>query len=354
VLAATGDCPSHPTDLDRAVFLAAEGGTHVDRLLSERAVARAVTALRQRLESLQLVRGLTAGRALLLAAIALFLLGAARFLAGADRAGPARTTKGECGNIQGMDLGLADRVYVLTGASRGLGFATAQALVADGARVVVSSRDADRVTAAVEHLGGPAHAVGMIADLAEPTTADRLARAAHDSFGRLDGALISVGGPPPGTAAQATDDQWRQAFESIFLGMVRMARTVAGALTDGGAIALVLSASARNPITGLGLSNGLRPGLVGAAKDMADEFGPLGIRVVSLLPFRILTDRSQELFMTADDPDAARVRAEAEIPLRRIGDPAEFGRVAAFVLSPAASYLSGLSIPVDGGAVRTL
>jgi 3-oxoacyl-[acyl-carrier protein] reductase len=252
-----------------------------------------------------------------------------------------------------MDLGLADQVYVLTGASRGLGFATAQALVADGARVVVSARDPDRVAAAADELGGPGRAVGVTADLADPTAAERLVRTAQETYGRLDGALISVGGPPPGTAARVTDDQWRQAFESVFLGMVRTARTVATALAGGGAIALVLSASARSPITGLGLSNGLRPGLVGAAKDMADEFGPRGVRVISLLPYRIATDRSEELLRATGDPDAARARVEAEIPLRRIGAPGEFGRVAAFVLSPAASYLSGVSIPVDGGAVRT-
>lgn len=252
-----------------------------------------------------------------------------------------------------MDLGLNDRVYVLTGASRGLGFATAQALVADGARVVVSSRDAGRVAAAVKELGGPERGVGVVADLADAGTAERLIQTAQDTYGRLDGALISVGGPPAGTAAQVSDDQWRQAFESVFLGMVRVARTVATALTGGGAIALVLSASARSPITGLGLSNGLRPGLVAAAKDMADEFGPRGVRFVSLLPYRIATDRSEELFLATGDPEGARARVEAEIPLRRIGAPAEFGRVAAFVLSPAASYLSGLSIPVDGGALRT-
>src|SRR5690606_22841348 len=184
---------------------------------------------------------------------------------------------------QHMDLGLTDRVYVLTGASRGLGFATAEALVADGARVVISSRDEARVTAAVAALGGPDRAVGIVADLGDPDTPQRLIDRARDQFGRLDGALISVGGPPPGTAAQATDEQWRAAFETIFLGMARAARTVAAALTEGGAIGLVLSTSVRAPITGLGISNGLRPGLAGLAKDMADEFGPRGVRVVSLL-----------------------------------------------------------------------
>ncbi|GIJ77505.1 3-oxoacyl-[acyl-carrier protein] reductase [Micromonospora phaseoli] len=165
-----------------------------------------------------------------------------------------------------MDLGLTDRVYVLTGASRGLGYATAQSLVADGARVVLSARHPDTVDAAAAGLAGPDRAVGITADLADPATPDRLVTAAHEHFGRLDGALISVGGPPPGSAASVDDEQWRHAFETVFLGSVRMARTVAAALPDGGAIALVLSTSARGPVAGLGISNGLRPGLAGVAK----------------------------------------------------------------------------------------
>ncbi|MEV4499942.1 oxidoreductase [Micromonospora arborensis] len=253
-----------------------------------------------------------------------------------------------------MDLGLTDRVYVLTGASRGLGYATAQCLVADGARVVLSARDPDAVAAAVQRLGGPEHAVGLTADLADPETPGQLVAAARQHFGRLDGALISVGGPPAGNAAAITDEQWRLSFETVFLGTIRAVRTIAGALPEGGAIGLVLSTSARGPVPGLGISNGLRPGLVGAAKDIADDYGPRGVRVVGLLPGRILTDRNRELFAATGDPERARAEAEAGIPLRRIGDPAEFGRVAAFVLSPAASYLTGLTLPVDGGALRGL
>lgn len=253
-----------------------------------------------------------------------------------------------------MDLGLADRVYVLTGASRGLGFATAQCLADEGARVIISSRDEGRAAEAAERIGGPDRAIGLPADLADPAAADRLVTMARERFGRLDGALISVGGPPPGTAAGVTDAQWRDAFEAVFLGMVRTARTVAEALTTPGAIALVLSTSARAPINGLGISNGLRPGLAGVAKDMADEYGPRGVRFVSLLPGRVMTDRNRELFAATGDPERARAEAEAAIPLRRIADPVEFGRVAAFVLSPAASYLTGLTIPVDGGALRSL
>ncbi len=253
-----------------------------------------------------------------------------------------------------MDLGLTDRVYVLTGASRGLGYATAQCLVADGARVVLSARDPDAVAAAAQQLGGPEHAVGLTGDLADPETPEQLVAAAQEHFGRLDGALISVGGPPPGNAAAVTDEQWRLSFETVFLGTIRAVRTVANALPEGGAIGLVLSTSARGPVPGLGISNGLRPGLVGAAKDIADDYGPRGVRVVGLLPGRIMTDRNRELFGATGDPERARAEAEAGIPLRRVGDPAEFGRVAAFVLSPAASYLTGITLPVDGGALRGL
>lgn len=253
-----------------------------------------------------------------------------------------------------MDLGLTDRVYVLTGASRGLGFATAECLVADGARVVLSARDEALASAAAQRLGGPDRAVALAADLADPAAPQRLVDTAHATFGRLDGALISVGGPPPGTATEATDAQWRDSFETVFLGTVRTARTVAAALPDGGAIALVLSTSVRTPLAGLGISNGLRPGLAGVAKEMADEYGPRGIRLVGLLPGRIMTDRNRQLFAASGDPARARAEAEAAIPLRRIADPAEFGRVAAFVLSPAASYLTGVTIPVDGGVLRGL
>ncbi len=253
-----------------------------------------------------------------------------------------------------MDLRLTDRVYVLTGASRGLGFATAQCLVGEGAKVVLSSRAQENVTAAVDSLGGPGHATGLTADLADPATPQRLVQLALDRYGRLDGALVSVGGPPRGTALQATDEQWRAAFETVFLGAVRAARTVAAQLTAGGVIGFVLSSSARTPIEGLGISNGLRPGLLGVAKDLADELGPRGIRVLSLLPGRIMTDRSRELFAATADPDAARTAVEAAIPLRRLGEPEEFGRVAAYLLSPAASYLTGLAVPVDGGAIRSL
>ncbi|MEU0396759.1 SDR family oxidoreductase [Streptomyces sp. NPDC006208] len=247
-----------------------------------------------------------------------------------------------------MDLGLKDRVYIVTGASRGLGNAAARALVADGAKVVITGRDAKTVADAATELGP--NAVGVACDNADPAGAERLAAAARAHFGGLDGILISVGGPPPGFAADNTDDQWRTAFESVFLGAVRLARTAAAELGEGGVIGFVLSGSVHEPIPGLTVSNGLRPGLAGFAKSLADELGPRGIRVVGLLPARIDTDRVRELDALSGDAEAARTMNESRIPLRRYGTPDEFGAAAAFLLSPAASYLTGIMLPVDGGA----
>ncbi|MFF9621109.1 SDR family oxidoreductase [Streptomyces griseosporeus] len=246
-----------------------------------------------------------------------------------------------------MDLGLKDRVYVVTGATRGLGNATARELVADGAKVVVTGRDEKRAAEAAAELGP--NAVGVAVDNADPEAPARLVAAAREHFGGFDGILVSVGGPPPGFVADNSDEQWQSAFESVFLGAVRLARTAAAELAEGGVIGFVLSGSVHEPIPGLTISNGLRPGLAGFAKSLADELGPRGIRVVGLLPARIDTDRVRELDALSADPEATRAANEARIPLRRYGTPQEFGRTAAFLLSPAASYLTGIMLPVDGG-----
>ena len=251
-----------------------------------------------------------------------------------------------------MDLGVADRVYVVTGGARGLGRATAECLVADGARVVLSGRSQESLDATVAALG--TSAVGMAADNSDPATPGRLIEAAHDRWGRLDGALISVGGPPTGSVTDVTDEQWTTSFEAVFLGAVRVAREVASRLSEGGSIAFVLSSSVRAPIADLAISNGLRPGLAMVAKTLADELGPRGIRVNGLLPGRVGTERVAELDAASGDAEAARAKAIASIPLGRYGEPEEFGRVAAFLLSPAASFVSGVMLPVDGGMVRAL
>lgn len=247
-----------------------------------------------------------------------------------------------------MDLGLAGKRYLVTGASRGLGRAAAEALVTEGARVVVSARSEPDVRATAEALG----AVGVAADNADPTAAMTLVQTCTDAYGGIDGALVSVGGPPAGAALSLSDGQWREAFDSVFLGAVRICRAVVDALPpEGGSLVLVLSTSVKAPIGGLAASNGLRPGLAMLAKTMADELGPQGVRVNCLLPGRVDTDRVRAL----DGPDpAVREAVTATIPLRRYGTPEEFGRVAAFLLSPAASYVTGVALPVDGGLTRAL
>ncbi|MFD7611755.1 SDR family oxidoreductase [Streptomyces sp. NPDC059828] len=247
-----------------------------------------------------------------------------------------------------MDLGLKDRVYIVTGATRGLGNASAHALAAEGARLIVTGREQKAAEAAAAELGPDA--LGVAADNADPDAAERLVTAARERFGRVDGVLISVGGPPPGFVADNTDEQWQAAFDAVFLGAVRLARAAAAALGPGGVIGFVLSASVHEPFPGLTISNGLRPGLAGFAKSLADELGPRGIRVLGLLPGRIATDRMRQLDELSGDADASRAANEQRIPLRRYGTPEEFGRTAAFLLSPAASYLTGVMLPVDGGA----
>jgi 3-oxoacyl-[acyl-carrier protein] reductase len=266
-----------------------------------------------------------------------------------------------------MDLGLRGRVYLVTGGSRGLGFAAAQALTGEGARVVLSAPHEATATAAAARLtqNGQADAVTWVAaDNADPATPGLLIAAARERFGRLDGALISVGGSPPGTVVTTTEDAWRSAFESVFLGAVRLARALAvdldghaapGSLAGtGGSVVFVLAASVRVPLAELAISNGLFPGLAGVVKTLADELGPAGIRMNGILPVRIATDRVREFDALSGDPDEVRARLSERIPLRRYGEPEEFGRAAAFLLSPAASYITGAMIPVDGGAIRSI
>ncbi len=178
--------------------------------------------------------------------------------------------------------------------------------------------------------------------------------AAVGDLGRVDGALVSVGGPKPGSVLDTDEADWRDAVESVLLGTIGLVKALVPVLAEGSAIGLVLSTSVRQPIGHLAISNGLRPGLAMTAKALADELGPRGIRVFGLLPGTIATDRVTEVETASGDPAAMRARTEAGIPLRRVGRPEEFGAVAAFLLSPAAGYVTGTMVAVDGGVTRAL
>ena len=246
-----------------------------------------------------------------------------------------------------MDLELAGKAFIVTGGTDGLGLATARALLAEGANVLVSGRSAARFTVAFGDRPDDARVAFVTGDNADAGLSERLRIAVLDRWGRLDGLLVSTGGPPPGRALTTNDETWRGAFENVFLGAVRLIRDLAPAMADGSAIAVILAISAKEASDTLPISNGLRPGLALLVKSFADELGPRNIRVNALLPNLFATDRIRRVLGDREPP-------VQDIALKRIGEPTEFGRMAAILLSPVASYITGASIAIDGGQSKAL
>ncbi|GAA4284890.1 SDR family oxidoreductase [Brevibacterium daeguense] len=242
-----------------------------------------------------------------------------------------------------MDIAVVNTTFIITGGTSGVGLATAKALISEGARVLVSSRSRDRVDEATAELGDGSH--GIAVDNADPAAPHKLFDAAARTFpdSPVRGLFISVGGPEKGKFFETTEQQWRDAVDSVLLGTLRLARYAGDHLESGSAIGMVLSSSVWNPVPNIAISNGLRPGLGMMVKTLADELGPRGVRVIGVAPGVIRTPRVAGGNTAAD-----------HIPLQRLGEPEEFGRVAAFLMSPAASYMTGSVIPVDGGLVRSL
>jgi 3-oxoacyl-[acyl-carrier protein] reductase len=251
-----------------------------------------------------------------------------------------------------MDLG--GKVCVVGGASRGIGRAIAAELTSNGARAVMLSRTAEAVEAAAAELGELA--TPLAGDIADPGTPGRIRESTGD---RIDGIVVNSGGPPLGNALDVSDDDWRGSYELLIGGPLRLLRELVPAMGDGGSILFVTSSSVRQPITGLDTSNVLRPGVAALAKVLARDLGPRGIRVNSIAPGRIDTDRLRSNDEARAERqgisvDEARKASQADIPLRRYGEPREMARVAAFLLSGDASYVSGAAIQVDGALVTAV
>jgi 3-oxoacyl-[acyl-carrier protein] reductase len=242
-----------------------------------------------------------------------------------------------------MDLGLTDRRYLVAGGSRGLGAAIARALTGEGSRVVTVARTDATIAA----------------DLSQPDGAATAMRAGVEALGGLDGLVVNSGGPTPGAFADLDDEAWAKAIDGTLMSSIRLIREAFPHLREGRdpSILVILSSSVREPIPGLVASNVLRPGLAGLIKSLTTEIVP--IRINGIAPGRFDTDRirvidADRAKRTGMDIDAVKAETVGRIPLGRYGDPDELGRVAAFLLSPAASYLTGVILPVDAGMVRSL
>jgi 3-oxoacyl-[acyl-carrier protein] reductase len=255
-----------------------------------------------------------------------------------------------------MDLGLTGKRFLIGGGSRGLGKAIAQVLSDEGAKVLLMSRDGASLQKAASEIGANASYVAV--DIASSGAVETLTSAVDEKLGGLDGMLINAGGPPPGEVLGVTDEQWAQSFELLIGGPIRILRALTPKIESEGAVLFITSSSVRQPIPNLDTSNVLRPGVAAMAKVLARELGPR-IRVNSLAPGRFDTDRVRNLDKGRAEAQGITIEQQVAqmnktIPLGRYGEPVEMGRIGAFLLSPAASYLSGISVQADGGMVTAI
>lgn len=263
-----------------------------------------------------------------------------------------------------MNLGLQGKRALVLAASGGLGYAIAEALAQEGAQVALCSRDLGRAEAAAERIrsgfaGAQVHA--FAADVADAGSLETLFGSVTTALGGLDVLVNNAGGPPVGNFRDLDEAAWARGFELTLMSVVRSVRLALPAFeaAGGGRVLTVMSSSVKQALPNLLLSNVYRPALAGLTKSLAVEFGPKNIQVLGIAPGRIATERTDELDAAAAKRsgstfEAVRAASVATMPAGRLGHPEEFGRVGAFLCSPAASYISGSVILVDGGSIRAL
>ena len=262
-----------------------------------------------------------------------------------------------------MDLGLKDKRAFVAGSSRGLGYATALTLAREGCRVAVNSRDEQKVKAAAEQIANETgtQAFGVAGDVSDAATAETLIKSTVESLGGLDILITNAGGPPAGSFEIFDEETWQKAVDTSFISHVRLIRAALPYLRKSGAPSVLTftSYTVKQPMQNLILSNSIRAATVALTKSLALELGKEGIRFNSILPGWTLTERVQHLMAFRAENNKTTVEEElakqiAEIPLGRIAQPQEFANTAAFLVSPAASYITGVMLNVDGGIVKGL
>jgi 3-oxoacyl-[acyl-carrier protein] reductase len=260
-----------------------------------------------------------------------------------------------------MDLGLAGKTALVTGASRGLGFAIALLLAGEGCQVAINSTNLENVRAAARKIAANTgnKAVPLLGDVSDPLVPSRLVEETVRSLGALDILVTNSGGPPAGKFTDFDDAAWEKAVNLVFLSHVRLIRAALPYLLSSStpSVLTVTSYSVKQPIPNLVLSNSIRSATVGLTKSLALELGTEGIRFNSILPAWTETERVQELMAHRARMNNTTIEEEIanqskESPLGRMASPEEFARAAVFLVSPAASYITGVMLPVDGGMYK--
>ena len=262
-----------------------------------------------------------------------------------------------------MDLGLKDKRAFVAGSSRGLGYATALLLAKEGCKVVLNSREAEKVKAAAENVTHETgtQAYGVAGDVSDASMADALIKSAVESLGGLDILITNAGGPPAGSFEIFDEETWQKAVDTSLMSHVRLIRAALPHLRNSNSPSVLTftSYTVKQPMNNLILSNSIRAATAGLTKSLALELGKDGIRFNSILPGWTLTERVEHLMefraqnnkTTADEEKAKQIM---EIPLGRMAQPEEFANAAVFLVSPAASYITGVMLNVDGGIVKGL